>query len=85
MDMIETERLRLRHWRDNHFDAFATMQADPQVMADQGGPADEARSRALPAGRLKIPMACFSVMPASCRACPKTIRSARTTKSAGVS
>lgn len=45
MDMIETERLRLRHWRDDHFDAFAAMQTDPQVMADQGGLADEARSR----------------------------------------
>ncbi|MCZ7463862.1 GNAT family N-acetyltransferase [Rhizobium rhizogenes] len=43
--MIETERLRLRLWRDDHFHAFAAMQSDPEVMADQGGPADEARSR----------------------------------------
>ncbi|CUX14387.1 putative acetyltransferase [Agrobacterium genomosp. 13 str. CFBP 6927] len=45
MGMIETERLRLHHWRDDHFEAFAAMQTDPDVMADQGGPADNAKSR----------------------------------------
>jgi RimJ/RimL family protein N-acetyltransferase len=29
---LETERLRLRAWRDEDLDAFATMNADPRVM-----------------------------------------------------
>ncbi|MBD8892697.1 GNAT family N-acetyltransferase [Roseibium litorale] len=36
--MIETERLILRHWQDEHFEAFADMHCDPTVMADLGGP-----------------------------------------------
>jgi RimJ/RimL family protein N-acetyltransferase len=36
--MIETPRLRLHQWRDRHRDAFAAMHADPEVMADYGGP-----------------------------------------------
>jgi RimJ/RimL family protein N-acetyltransferase len=36
--MIETSRLRLRKWHDRHRKAFATMHADPEVMADYGGP-----------------------------------------------
>lgn len=38
--MIETKRLRLHHWRDDHLDVFARMHADPEVMADLGGPID---------------------------------------------
>jgi RimJ/RimL family protein N-acetyltransferase len=36
--MLETERLRLRPWRPTDADAFAAMNADPEVMADLGGP-----------------------------------------------
>ncbi|MGQ2919683.1 MULTISPECIES: GNAT family N-acetyltransferase [Rhizobium] len=43
--MIETERLRLHHWRDDHFEAFAAMHTDPGVMADYGGPVSHAESR----------------------------------------
>lgn len=44
--MIETERLRLHHWRDDHRAAFAAMHADPLVMADYGGPIDRDASDA---------------------------------------
>ncbi|MDO6416511.1 GNAT family N-acetyltransferase [Sphingomonas sp. BIUV-7] len=36
--MIETERLILRDWRDADTAPFATMCADPEVMAHLGGP-----------------------------------------------
>jgi RimJ/RimL family protein N-acetyltransferase len=36
--MIETPRLRLHGWDDRHREAFAKMHADPEVMADYGGP-----------------------------------------------
>jgi RimJ/RimL family protein N-acetyltransferase len=42
--MIQTWRLRLRPWHDEHRAAFAQMHADPEVMADQGGPLDQTRS-----------------------------------------
>jgi len=42
--MIQTQRLRLRPWHDEHRAAFAQMHADPEVMADQGGPVDQIRS-----------------------------------------
>jgi RimJ/RimL family protein N-acetyltransferase len=35
--VIETPRLRLHRWDDRHREAFATMHADPEVMADYGG------------------------------------------------
>ena len=35
---ICTQRLRLRPWRDSDLDAFADLHADPEVMADLGGP-----------------------------------------------
>lgn len=35
--MIETQRLRLQGWDDRHREAFATMHADPEIMADYGG------------------------------------------------
>ena len=38
--MIQTQRLRLRTWHEEHRAAFAQMNADPEVMADQGGPVD---------------------------------------------
>lgn len=44
--IIETERLRLRPWRDEDGNAFAALNADPEVMADLGGPYDRARSDA---------------------------------------
>jgi RimJ/RimL family protein N-acetyltransferase len=44
--MIVTPRLRLRPWGDDHREAFAAMNADPQVMADLGGPIDRAESDA---------------------------------------
>jgi RimJ/RimL family protein N-acetyltransferase len=44
--MIATPRLRLRPWGDDHRAAFAAMNADPQVMADLGGPIDCAESDA---------------------------------------
>lgn len=43
---IETPRLILRRWRESHCDAFAAMNADPEVMADLGGPIDRAASDA---------------------------------------
>jgi len=42
--MIQTQRLRLRPWHDEHRAAFAQMHADPEVMADQGGPVDQIKS-----------------------------------------
>ena len=36
--MIITERTLLRPWRDEDLDAFSAMTADPEVMADSGGP-----------------------------------------------
>lgn len=44
--LIETTRLRLRLWRTTDKAAFAAMTADPEVMADQGGPLDRAASDA---------------------------------------
>ena len=41
--MIRTQRLKLCPWRDEHRAAFAEMHADPEVMADQGGPVDQAK------------------------------------------
>ncbi len=35
---LETERLRLRNWLESDRDAFATMNAHPEVMHDYGGP-----------------------------------------------
>jgi RimJ/RimL family protein N-acetyltransferase len=43
--MIETPRLRLHRWNDHHREAFAMMHADPQVMADLGGPINRSESR----------------------------------------
>jgi RimJ/RimL family protein N-acetyltransferase len=42
--MIQTQRLRLRPWHDEHRGPFAQMHADPDVMADQGGPVDQIKS-----------------------------------------
>ena len=42
--MIQTQRLRLHTWHDGHRAAFAQMHADPEVMADQGGPTDQIKS-----------------------------------------
>lgn len=44
--MIETRHLRLRPWREDDRDAFAALHADPEVMADLGGPFDRAASDA---------------------------------------
>jgi RimJ/RimL family protein N-acetyltransferase len=44
--MLRTQRLKLLPWRDEHRAAFAEMHADPEVMADQGGPIDAVRSNA---------------------------------------
>jgi RimJ/RimL family protein N-acetyltransferase len=38
--VIDTPRLRLRPWRDDDRAAFAAILADPEVMADLGGPVD---------------------------------------------
>lgn len=38
--MIQTHRLKLCPWRNDHRSPFARMHADPEVMADQGGPVD---------------------------------------------
>lgn len=72
---IRTARLRLLSWRESHRDAFAAMHANPEVMADLGGPIDRTSSDAnwiatstptkdteLPVGRWKAAMAGFSVM-----------------------
>lgn len=42
--LIETERLRLRPWRDADADSFAALNADPIVMDDLGGPLDRRAS-----------------------------------------
>jgi RimJ/RimL family protein N-acetyltransferase len=43
---IETSRTRLRCWQDSDRHAFAAMHADPEVMADAGGPLDRSASGA---------------------------------------
>lgn len=43
---IETTRLRLRSWRTTDADAFAALNSDAEVMADEGGPIDRATSDA---------------------------------------
>lgn len=43
--MIETERLRLCHWRDDHLEPFTEMHADTEVMADLGGPYPTSESK----------------------------------------
>ena len=42
--MIETPRLRLHRLDDRHREPFATMHADPEVMADYGGPINRSES-----------------------------------------
>lgn len=42
--VLLTERLQLCVWRDDHLAAFASLHADPKVMADLGGPLDLAQS-----------------------------------------
>jgi RimJ/RimL family protein N-acetyltransferase len=42
--MIKTSRLVLSEWDDDHREAFAAMHADPEVMADLGGPIDQSES-----------------------------------------
>lgn len=42
--MIVTARLILRPWSDEHRDAFAAMNADPEVMFDLGGPISRSES-----------------------------------------
>jgi RimJ/RimL family protein N-acetyltransferase len=44
--LLETNRLRLRAWRDSDRDAFANLHADPEVMEDYGGPLNRADSDA---------------------------------------
>ena len=44
--MIETPRLRLRPWREVDRDAFAALNADPEVARDLGGPLSRTRSDA---------------------------------------
>jgi RimJ/RimL family protein N-acetyltransferase len=44
--VILTDRLRLRGWRDSDRDAFAALNADPEVSRDLGGPLDRAASDA---------------------------------------
>lgn len=44
--MILTDRLTLRSWRDTDGDAFAALNADPEVMEDLGGPLARAESDA---------------------------------------
>jgi RimJ/RimL family protein N-acetyltransferase len=43
---IETARLRLRPWREDDRDAFAALNADPEVSRDLGGPLSRAASNA---------------------------------------
>ncbi len=42
--VIKTHRLILRPWQEAHRQALARMHADPEVMADLGGPIDGAAS-----------------------------------------
>jgi RimJ/RimL family protein N-acetyltransferase len=44
--LIETTRLRLRIWRTADRDAFAALNSDAEVMADEGGPLERASSDA---------------------------------------
>src|SRR6185295_6799003 len=44
--IIDTPRTRLRSWREADRDAFATMNADAEVMRDLGGPIGRADSDA---------------------------------------
>jgi RimJ/RimL family protein N-acetyltransferase len=44
--IVETPRLRLRCWRSADREAFAEMNADPEVMLDLGGPLSRAASDA---------------------------------------
>ena len=37
-EMLRTDRLMLRLWQEYHREPFALLHADPNVMADQGGP-----------------------------------------------
>lgn len=46
---LETARLRLRRWRDDDLDAFAALNADPEVMEHFPSPLDRAESDALAA------------------------------------
>jgi len=39
--MLRTPRLLLSRWDERHREAFASMHADPEVMADLGGPIDQ--------------------------------------------
>ncbi len=43
---VETPRLRLRPWQDADRIGFAALHADPEVMADLGGPIDRSASDA---------------------------------------
>jgi RimJ/RimL family protein N-acetyltransferase len=43
---LDTTRLRLRVWRATDRDAFAALNSDAEVMADEGGPIDRASSDA---------------------------------------
>jgi RimJ/RimL family protein N-acetyltransferase len=42
--MIKSQRVRLHRWADRHRTTFALMHADPEVMADLGGPIDRSES-----------------------------------------
>jgi len=44
--LIDTGRVRLRRWREADRDAFAALNADPEVTWDLGGPLDRGRSDA---------------------------------------
>jgi len=44
MTSLETERLRLRPFREADLEAYAAMVADPQTMTFMGGPRDRARA-----------------------------------------
>lgn len=44
--MIRTDRLTLRNWREADRDAFAELNAAPEMMADLGGPLTRAESDA---------------------------------------
>jgi RimJ/RimL family protein N-acetyltransferase len=44
--VIDSRRLRLRIWRDSDRDAFATLNADPKVTQDLGGPLGRTESDA---------------------------------------
>jgi len=44
--VIHSDRLRLRNWLDTDKDAFAALNADPEVTQDLGGPLDRTQSDA---------------------------------------